>query len=140
MKKFTKLLLALGVIACFAFAKTSITSTKETVKIVIDAGHGGKDAGQNIEGIKEKEVVYQITQKIKELHQNKNVELYFSRPNNEFVSLEQRVSLYMLMVIRKMKQKKEWRFTFQKKISFLKKILNMEVSFLVFLYSLLLNK
>ena len=91
MKKFTKLLLALGVIACFAFAKSGISSTKETVKIVIDAGHGGKDSGQNIKGIKEKEVVYQITQKIKELHQNKNIELYFSRPNNEFVSLEQRV-------------------------------------------------
>ena len=91
MKNFTKLLLALGIITCFSFAKPVISSTKETVKIVIDAGHGGKDAGQNIEGVKEKEVVYQITQKIKELHQNKNVELYFSRPNNEFVSLEKRV-------------------------------------------------
>ena len=91
MKTFAKALFAICILGCFAFAKTSITSTKETVKIVIDAGHGGKDSGQNIKGIKEKEVVYQITQKIKELHQNKNVELYFSRPNNEFVSLEQRV-------------------------------------------------
>ena len=91
MKTFAKALFAICILGCFAFAKTSITSTKETVKIVIDAGHGGKDSGQNIKGIKEKEVVYQITQKIKELHQNKNVELYFSRPNNEFVSLEKRV-------------------------------------------------
>ena len=151
MKTFAKALFAICILACFAFAKTSITSTKETVKIVIDAGHGGKDSGQNIKGIKEKEVVYQITQKIKELHQNKNVELYFSRPNNEFVSLEKRVEFINTiqpdLVISlhanghpQDETKKEWRFTFQKKISFLKKILNMEVSFLVFLYSLLLNK
>ena len=91
MKTFAKALLAICILGCFAFAKSGISSTKETVKIVIDAGHGGKDSGQNIKGIKEKEVVYQITQKIKELHQNKNVELYFSRPNNVFVSLDERV-------------------------------------------------
>ena len=51
MKTFAKALFAICILGCFAFAKTSITSTKETVKIVIDAGHGGKDSGQNIKGI-----------------------------------------------------------------------------------------
>ncbi|HIB36860.1 N-acetylmuramoyl-L-alanine amidase [Mesonia sp.] len=90
MKTFVKALFAICILGCFAFT-INTNSTKETIKVVIDAGHGGKDSGQIVKGITEKEVVYQITQKINELHQNKNVEIFFSRPNNEFVSLEKRV-------------------------------------------------
>lgn len=91
MKNFSKILFALCIVGCFAFATKPDSRDEKTIKVVIDAGHGGKDDGQVIKGISEKEVVYQITQKIKALHENKNVEIFFSRPDNEFVSLEERV-------------------------------------------------
>ncbi|SHI31679.1 N-acetylmuramoyl-L-alanine amidase [Mesonia phycicola] len=88
MKNTIKILLLVCSVSLFAF---TTPPTEKTIKIVIDAGHGGKDAGSYSEEISESQIVFNITQKIKELHQDKNVEIYFTRDNNEFISLEERV-------------------------------------------------
>jgi len=82
--------LFIAVFSCFAFVSHNSTK-KEIFKVVIDAGHGGKDTGNISEGIEEGNITLKITKKIKELHSNKNVELYFTRTTNEFISLNDRV-------------------------------------------------
>jgi len=88
MKNTIKILLLVCSLGLFAF---TTPPTEKTIKIVIDAGHGGKDAGSYSEEISESQIVFNITQKIKQLHQDKNVEIYFTRDHKEFISLNERV-------------------------------------------------
>jgi len=89
MKKFLKATLFVAVLSCFAFISQNSTE-KVKFKVVIDAGHGGEDAGNVSEGIHEGQITLKIVEKIKKLHSNKNVELYFTRTNNEGISLNDR--------------------------------------------------
>ncbi len=63
----------------------------EKLKVVIDAGHGGKDAGTTISGIVEKEIVIKVAQAVAESFENSNeVEIILTRSNDEFISLNDR--------------------------------------------------
>jgi N-acetylmuramoyl-L-alanine amidase len=55
----------------------------------VDAGHGGKDSGAVVNGISEKDILYAISQKIKE-NAEENVEIILLRENDQFVSLRER--------------------------------------------------
>ncbi len=62
----------------------------ENVKVFLDAGHGGKDPG-TIEGdVFEKDIVLDMTLRVKELLESKGVEVVLSREDDSFVSLEDR--------------------------------------------------
>lgn len=66
-------------------------TVKKPFKIVIDAGHGGKDTGAIINSISEKDIVYAISQKIKSLEHN-NFEFILLRDDDKFISLKDRVT------------------------------------------------
>lgn len=90
MKNPIKILAVIAIAVCFAFALPVKESKK--ISVVIDAAHGGKDYGSVFNTISEKEIVTQITAKIKALNTNADVELHFIRETDEFVSLEDRVA------------------------------------------------
>ncbi|MCQ6265146.1 N-acetylmuramoyl-L-alanine amidase [Fictibacillus sp. WQ 8-8] len=62
------------------------------VKIFIDPGHGGDDAGAVGDGLQEKNITLQIATRIKNilLVEYNNVEVKMSRTSDEFVSLNER--------------------------------------------------
>lgn len=69
----------------------SFTSPSSKKLIVIDAGHGGHDMGSTYGFHTEKEIVSKISQKIKGLNTNSEVEIVLIRDNDEFKSLADRV-------------------------------------------------
>lgn len=69
----------------------SFTSPDNRKLIVIDAGHGGHDMGSTYGFHTEKEIVSRISQKIKALNTNSEVEIVLLRDNDEFQSLTDRV-------------------------------------------------
>lgn len=66
-----------------------INKNKKT--IVIDAGHGGIDWGATQDDLKEKILILEITNKIKEMHSDADVSIHFTRTKDEFISLKNRV-------------------------------------------------
>lgn len=62
--------------------------------IVLDAGHGGHDAGGARNGIEEKRLALTLVKKIHTIFRKKNrkIKIYVTRKNDKFVSLEDRVS------------------------------------------------
>lgn len=96
MKSLFKIGLGLCVIACFAFTlKPSQPSQKKNTKkvytIVLDAGHGGKDSGNQSNGIYEKDITLKIAQKIKAMNTNNSFKFYLTRDSDNFMSLDERV-------------------------------------------------
>ncbi|WP_051590644.1 N-acetylmuramoyl-L-alanine amidase [Flavobacterium daejeonense] len=89
MKKIVYLLLISLVIVSFGFEKSTDSAPKK-INVVIDLGHGGTDFGATIKNIHEKNIVAQIAKKIKST--NKDVQLYFTRTEDQFVSLQHRVN------------------------------------------------
>ena len=76
---------------CFIFGQP--TTSKKLV--VIDVGHGGKDAGAiGINGIKEKDVVMQLANEILRLNKGQgNLEIYLTRYSDSLISLKDRTKL-----------------------------------------------
>lgn len=65
-----------------------------TIKIALDAGHGGTDSGANGNGLHEKDVTLKIIQAIDaKLKAYKNVETIQTRPKDIFVGLTERCNL-----------------------------------------------
>jgi len=64
-------------------------------KIVIDAGHGGRDPGTLGNTTKEKDVALEVALKVGEYVEKNidNVEVIYTRKNDEFIKLEKRSSL-----------------------------------------------
>ncbi len=64
-------------------------------RIVIDAGHGGKDPGaRGYKGIKEKDVVLDISNRVADkLKRRMSVDVYLTRTNDKFVPLDKRKDL-----------------------------------------------
>ncbi len=61
------------------------------ITVVIDAGHGGKDAGGfGKDGILEKDMSLAIVQKIKELNTNSNVDILLTRETDVYLSPQER--------------------------------------------------
>ncbi len=63
-------------------------------KIVIDPGHGGKDPGAIANGLKEKDIVLNLSKKLKEnLEQKFGYEVLLTRKDDTFISLEERTAI-----------------------------------------------
>lgn len=58
---------------------------------MIDIGHGGKDGGVEIEGVFEKDLTFEIAQKILNLNTNSEIKIVLTRDSDTFISLEDRV-------------------------------------------------
>lgn len=86
--------LAIIVFAAFTFkAKTndSIYHGKK-ITVVIDAGHGGDDAGaRSLDGIFEKDLNLAIAKKVKELNKNKDIDIILTRETDVYMTPQQKV-------------------------------------------------
>ncbi|HMT73472.1 MAG TPA: N-acetylmuramoyl-L-alanine amidase [Chitinophagaceae bacterium] len=85
-------------VGLFAFTyKNTATNTNlyngKPVTVVIDAGHGGDDAGAKAhDGSTEKELTLAIAQKVKELNISNNVEIVLSREEDNTLTLKERLT------------------------------------------------
>lgn len=61
-------------------------------KVVLDAGHGGSDYGAIREGINEKDITLDVTQRVESILRSKGYKVALVRNDDTFVSLEDRVS------------------------------------------------
>lgn len=59
-------------------------------RIILDAGHGGKDAGAEGNGMREKELVLEITQRLKEKLEGRGFDVVMTRDYDKFVPLPDR--------------------------------------------------
>ncbi len=62
-------------------------------KIVIDAGHGGYDPGAEVNGIFEKDIVYDIAKRLAKKLQSAGVQTVFTRKGDKTVSLKERTDI-----------------------------------------------
>lgn len=69
----------------------SFSSSNKKI-IVVDVGHGGKDAGALVNGIEEKDIILEIAQRIQILNKNPNIEIILTRDTDEFLSLSERTT------------------------------------------------
>ena len=80
----------------FLFFPTSSSEiyAQESFKIVIDAGHGGKDPGRpNKSGIKEKDIVLKIALDLGKKLENSGNEVIYTRDKDVFLTLRQRAKI-----------------------------------------------
>ena len=61
--------------------------------VVIDAGHGGSDCGATRNGIYEKNITLDVSKKVYDLLVKKGYDVYMTRNKDEFVSLQDRVTI-----------------------------------------------
>lgn len=75
--------------------KTPVTSNVKPFVIVIDAGHGGKDAGAlGRRGTKEKVVVLNVAQRLaKKINQSSSMRAVLTRNSDRYIPLRQRLKL-----------------------------------------------
>lgn len=92
MKKAIPFFLTFATIVSFAFVTTNTGKSKE-INVVIDAGHGGSDFGATSSSGIEKQIVAQITDKIKFLNKNENVTIHLTRIGDQFLSLNDRSAM-----------------------------------------------
>ena len=73
---------------------TSEIYSQERFKVVIDAGHGGKDPGRpNKSGIKEKDIVLKIALDLGKKLENSGNEVIYTRDKDIFLTLRQRAKI-----------------------------------------------
>lgn len=63
---------------------------KKRYRIVVDAGHGGHDGGATSGGYKEKDIVLQISKRVKKMLLRKGYTVYMTRDTDHFVKLSNR--------------------------------------------------
>lgn len=92
-------LIKLFVLVFTGFLFTSSTPApegpiKSKFRVVLDAGHGGKDPGNRGGGFYEKDIALSIVLKIgKELEKNPNFEVIYTRDKDIFIPLDQRAKI-----------------------------------------------
>lgn len=63
-------------------------------KVVLDAGHGGKDPGAVKNGIREKDVALDVVLRIgKILEKNKEIQVVYTRKTDVFIGLKERANI-----------------------------------------------
>lgn len=98
LRRFAAVPLLAGVILLFSFTVYTspvgnIKPSKKKIVVVLDAGHGGKDAGAQYGGYTEKELCLKCAKRIKELAPAYNIEIRLTRDNDAYIPLNQRVSV-----------------------------------------------
>ncbi len=75
-------------------SETPVITAKKTAikgKVVLDAGHGGSDYGAIREGINEKDITLDITQRVASILKSKGYKVALTRSDDTYVSLQDRV-------------------------------------------------
>lgn len=67
--------------------------TQKNIRIILDAGHGGKDVGTSYEEEKEKSINLAVVEKMKKILEQKGVTVVLTREKDEFISLDERVNM-----------------------------------------------
>lgn len=91
MKKPIKILALFAALACLAFALPAKNESKRKLTVVIDAAHGGKDFGSVYQGFTEKDIARNVAEKVMAMNHDTDVTIYFTRSNDDFVELKDRV-------------------------------------------------
>jgi N-acetylmuramoyl-L-alanine amidase len=74
--------------------KTAVVVPKKEYNIILDAGHGGKDPGAvGRSGVREKDIVWDITKRLKKELENGGVRVTLTRKGDNFISLEERTEI-----------------------------------------------
>ena len=71
--------------------KVVVKKTATKGKVVLDAGHGGSDYGAIREGINEKDITLDVTQRVASILKSKGYKVALTRSDDTFVSLQDRV-------------------------------------------------
>lgn len=81
-------------IVLFFFSFQIFGQSNEKFKVVLDAGHGGKDFGANYYGFIEKNIALNVALKVgKILEKNPDVQVIFTRKTDVFVELMERAKI-----------------------------------------------
>ena len=85
-----------AVVCLFSFTvknerNSSVTKTSAPFKLVIDAGHGGKDFGSVGNGLYEKDITFKIAEKIKALAPEYGIDVILTRDADETLTPPERV-------------------------------------------------
>lgn len=88
--KFTALLVSIALLTTAFVWKTDHPDAPKK-RVVIDAGHGGKDNGQSVGDVYEKDLVFDIASRIQQLSADGNVEIILLRNDDEFIEITDRV-------------------------------------------------
>lgn len=67
--------------------------TQKNTRIILDAGHGGKDNGTSYEEEKEKDINLAVVGKMKEILEQRGFTVMLTRERDEFISLDERVDM-----------------------------------------------
>ena len=82
------------IVILFFFTPSSYSHSQEKFKIVLDAGHGGKDPGRpNKNGIKEKNIVLNIALLLGKKLEDSNNKVIYTRKDDRFLTLRKRASI-----------------------------------------------
>jgi N-acetylmuramoyl-L-alanine amidase len=86
-----------GSILIFAFSPKVAPSVPgadggQKIVLVVDAGHGGNDAGCRAGALSEKDLSLKVAKRIKELAPGHNIEVHLTRSTDEDITLQQRVA------------------------------------------------
>lgn len=93
------IVIILAAMFCFAGCKkdqlvSDDLDMKESVVVMIDAAHGGRDPGAvSQSGISEKEIVLSISKKVEKLLKQEGLRVEMTRRSDTFVSLQNRIQL-----------------------------------------------
>lgn len=79
---------------CFILILFVSTQSFATLKVLLDAGHGGHDQGAVNAHLHEAKIALNITKKLgRILESDKDFKVYYTRKDNKFLSLDQRAKL-----------------------------------------------
>ena len=83
----------LVIIVLFLNATVLFSQSKSKFKVVLDAGHGGKDYGNVHHGYVEKKIALAVTLKVGEyLSKDSDFDFFYSRKTDVFVELKDRAA------------------------------------------------
>src|SRR5690554_1247245 len=82
-------------LACFLLGAVQVSAQKqEKFKVVLDAGHGGKDPGAIGNGVKEKDITLAVTLKVgKILEKHNDFQVEYTRKTDKTLTLDERPKL-----------------------------------------------
>jgi N-acetylmuramoyl-L-alanine amidase len=96
IKRFIALPLIASTVLLFSFvivAEARLEKTSKKIILLLDAGHGGKDAGSRFGTLTEKELCLKVATRIRELSADYNVAALLTRNADETLSLAERVKI-----------------------------------------------
>jgi len=77
----------------FRVHKVAATTAKEPITLVLDAGHGGKDNGADVNGVNEKDINLRACNRLQKMAAGYNVKVVETRPTDDYVTLQDRVTI-----------------------------------------------